>query len=93
MTPRTFTADMRPGAAPQTVTGYAFDAEGVTLCVHHSLPGCGRGWSVSEPITGRGILGCSRTTRAEAIDAARRRVDVNGAEALRRAIVLAFAAA
>ena len=89
---RTFTAAMRPGATPQTVTGYEFDAEGVTLCVHRSLAGCGDGWSVSEPVTGRKVLGFSESTQVEAIDAARRRVYVKGADALRRAIAAAAAA-
>ena len=44
---------------------------------------------ISEPTTGRQILGFSKPTRAAAIDEARRRVYVKGADALREAIARA----
>ena len=63
---RTFNIAMHGGGLVPC-TGYEFDANGFTLVVHHEFLGrqklFGKRWEVSDPVSGRGLLGIGYTSR------------------------------
>lgn len=83
---------MDGGLPDFTTPGYEFVVDGIALVVHRMAPHLGWGeaasvgWSITEPITGRGIGRCFSQTRGQAITAATEMVKHKGAEAFRSAI-------